>query len=181
VRHVVAVAEVGDADALEAAEPLPDGQEVGQRLAGMVVVGEGVDDRLVRERGHLVEQRLRKRAHDDRARVPGEDAGGVGDRLAAAELELVGPKPQRQRPEVLARRRERDACPRGRLLEEHRDRVAVERGLPAVRGGLHLGGEVEEHVELACIEVGDAKQVARRGDRGGRLVGADHGRLPSCE
>ena len=47
VRDVVAVADVGDAGALEAPEPLPDGQEIGQGLAGMMVVGEGVDDRLL--------------------------------------------------------------------------------------------------------------------------------------
>ena len=45
MRHVVAVADVGEADLLQIAEALLQGEVVGQRLAGMLQVAERVDHR----------------------------------------------------------------------------------------------------------------------------------------
>ena len=44
VADIVAVADKGEVDAGDGAEVLFDGHEVGQGLAGMLEVGEGVDD-----------------------------------------------------------------------------------------------------------------------------------------
>ena len=45
VGDVVAVADVGEAQAVELPEALLQGEQVGERLAWMVVVGQQVDDR----------------------------------------------------------------------------------------------------------------------------------------
>ena len=52
------VPDPGDADALETTEPLPDSQQVGESLEGMLVVRQRVDDRHGRGGGELVDLRL---------------------------------------------------------------------------------------------------------------------------
>ena len=89
VRDVVAVADVREPKAGEA-DRVTDGEQVGERLAGMVVVGEGVHHRHGRRFGELLDVAVRERADDDRVAVRRQRARRVGDRLAAAELELVG-------------------------------------------------------------------------------------------
>ena len=71
-------------------ELLGQRQAVGQRLAGMFLVGERVDDVQARRGvGESFEPRLRERA-DDRAGDPAlEIARDVGDRLAAAERDVL--------------------------------------------------------------------------------------------
>ena len=46
--------------------------------------------------GERLDIALGERADDDRLAVGGQHAGGVGDRLAAPELELVGAQHDRQ-------------------------------------------------------------------------------------
>ena len=58
--------------------------------------------------------------------VGGQHARGVGDRLAAAELELVGAEHDRQRAEPVHRRLDRDARAGRRLGEVARDRLAAQ-------------------------------------------------------
>lgn len=90
VAHVAGgVAEEADAQALEVAELLDHGLQVGEELAGVEAVGEGVDDgdrAFLAEGGDLV---VGVAADDDAVQVAGEDAGGVFIGLAAAELEAV--------------------------------------------------------------------------------------------
>ena len=71
------------------AERLLDRQQVRQRLARMVLVGERVHDRHRRPMCELVDRLLRERADHDRLDVAGERASRVGDRLAASELQLL--------------------------------------------------------------------------------------------
>ena len=51
--HVVAVAHLGQVDALDAPFLLPDGEQVGQRLAGVFAVGQAVDHRHARVLGQV--------------------------------------------------------------------------------------------------------------------------------
>ncbi len=92
---VVAVADEREPNPVQVAEPLAHGQQVGERLARMMLVGERVDHRYARGRRHVFDLALRKRADDDRVAVAGQRARSVGDRLAAAELELVRPEHDR--------------------------------------------------------------------------------------
>jgi hypothetical protein len=69
VRHVVAVADVGELQPIEAAEALLQREQVGQRLARMVVGGQHVHDGHGRVLGQLGDRRVRARAHADRRDV----------------------------------------------------------------------------------------------------------------
>ena len=89
----------------------------------MVLVGERVDDRDGRPARELLDGLLGERADDDRGHVAGQRAGRVGDRLAAAELQLLRRQRDRRRSEPRRRGRERDARPRRRLLEDAGDRL----------------------------------------------------------
>ena len=70
----------------DVAEHLLDREQVGQRLARMVLVGERVHNGHRRPARQLVDRLLRERADDDRRDVARQRASRVGDRLAAAEL-----------------------------------------------------------------------------------------------
>ena len=128
----------------EVAEALAQREQVGERLARVMVVGQRVDDRHARGGRHLLDVALRERADDDRRAVGGHHARGVGDRLAAPELELVGPQHDRQAAEPVHGGLERDARARGRLGEVARHGGAGERVVPAVRVLLHRRREVEQ-------------------------------------
>ncbi len=86
VRHVVGpVADVCEGPALGVAECLSHGEEVGEDLARVVEVGEGVDDGDARELRHLLEVGLLEGAPHDGGRLRAEDARDVGDRLAGPD------------------------------------------------------------------------------------------------
>ena len=88
VGHVVgAVAEVGQAQARELALVLGDGHQVGEDLAGVEVVGERVDHRAPSwPRPSASSRSWPKVRQTIAATLALEDAGGVRDRLAAADL-----------------------------------------------------------------------------------------------
>ena len=89
---VVAVADVRDADAFEAAEALADREHVGKRLARVELVGEAVHDRngcVLRE---FVDVGLPERPDHDRIEVAREHDRGVANRLSTPELGLAGRK-----------------------------------------------------------------------------------------
>ena len=60
--------------------------EVGEDLARVELVGERVDHRHARVRGHLLEALLGVRAPDDGRDLAAEHPCGVRDRLALADL-----------------------------------------------------------------------------------------------
>jgi hypothetical protein len=65
MRDVVAVADVGERPPRQLPEGLTHGQEVGQRLARVLVIGQGVDDRDGRPFGELLEAGLGEGADHD--------------------------------------------------------------------------------------------------------------------
>src|SRR5204862_89490 len=81
---------VRDLQAREPAEPLLEGHEVGERLARVVPVRQCVDDRDGRRGREPLDVLVRKGPYDERASEPADDLSGVLDRLASAELQLVG-------------------------------------------------------------------------------------------
>ena len=82
VAHVVAgVAEIDEADALQFAEMLPDGEEVGEDLGGVELVGQAVPDRHPRIAGEVLYDLLAVAAVLDAVEHPAQHAGGVGDGL----------------------------------------------------------------------------------------------------
>lgn len=64
---IVAIAYIGDFDAAECAATLAEGEEICQRLAGVMHIAEGVDDRDTARGGHFGEGDMLKDAWDDAA------------------------------------------------------------------------------------------------------------------
>ena len=65
---------------------LANREQVGQRLAGVELVGERVHDGYAGVLRHLLEPRLRMGPPHDERRLPTEHAGRVGDGLPDADL-----------------------------------------------------------------------------------------------
>ena len=117
-RDVVAVAHIGDPQAVQVAEALAERQQIGQRLAGMVVARQPVDHRHLRPVGQLRDHLVRARPDHDRLHVAGQNARRVPHRLAARELELVAAQDQRRAAELGHPDLERDARPRARACSK---------------------------------------------------------------
>ena len=93
------------------AETLQQRQQVGQRLARVLLVGERVDDVEARRRGReLLEHLLRERANDDGVHPAFEVAGDVGRRLAAAERDIGGNEDRDRRPTLAPRLQTSRGC-----------------------------------------------------------------------
>ncbi len=159
---VVAVANPGNAEPFDRAEALPHRLQVGERLQRMRLVGERVEDRDRRRRSEHLELRMGVGANRDRVEVAGEHAGGVLERLAARELELVVRQVERGRAEVGRRDLERDTRPRRVLAEEQTEGAPFEQAVRLARAllRLQLVGEVEHGLELGGGPVADAGERA---------------------
>ena len=87
-----------------------DGRHVGQRLAGVLDVGERVDDRHVLRVGELVERGVAVDAGDDEGAPPFEDARYVLRRLAYVQHHLIAPDVDRVAAQFVHADVERYAC-----------------------------------------------------------------------
>ena len=87
--HVVAIANVGDGCPLQSALLLVDGKEIGQRLAGVLVVRESVDHRHGGVLGQRLQRALGKGAHYNDVDVAGEDASRIGNGLSDSHPNLI--------------------------------------------------------------------------------------------
>jgi endonuclease/exonuclease/phosphatase family metal-dependent hydrolase len=157
---VVAVADIGEAQAMQVAAALTQGEQVGQSLAGMVARSERVDHRHVGLGSQLGDRVVRAGADHDRIEIAGEDAPGVTDRLAAGELQLVPTQDDRRRPQLGDANLEGDPRPGRGLLEDEGDAAAGQgsdrgafltysvRNAPRGAGSLQLGGKFEQLSEL---------------------------------
>ena len=156
------VADPRDADAVEAAEALPDRQQVGERLERVLVVRQSVDDRYRRGRGELVDLRLRARADGEAVEVAREHARGVTDRLAAGELQLGRGEVHDRAAQLRHRDRQRDARAGRVPAEEQAERQPFQRAvrLTGDPQALQLGRQVEHGFELRRGEVAHARDGA---------------------
>ena len=143
------------------AEALPDGEQVGQHLAGMQQVGEAVDDRDRGVAGQLLDVRVVEGADHDAVEVAREHPRGVPDRLAPAELDVAATR-GRGRGRRAGRRRPRTTrgfgCCSWRRSSPASSRPAASRDTSPA---LHAGGQVEEGGQLGASEVGNGEEVAR--------------------
>jgi hypothetical protein len=161
VAHVVAVSEVGDADACDGPESLPDGHHVGKRLAGVELVREAVDNGHLAVLGERVDVGLAERPDHYRVQVSREDDGGVADRLAAAELQVVRGEVEADAPELRDPDLEADPCASRGLLEDHPEGSArEERAVSGLSPRLQAVGEVEHGRELVRLPVVHAQEIS---------------------
>ena len=147
---VVAIAQVGDTDAVQLTEPLTDRHGVGQRLQRVRRIGEPVDHRDGGVLGELLDLLLRERADQDRAHEAGEDERRVAAALAARELQVGGRHVERHSAELRDTDLRADPRSRRRFVEDQRDGAAGKNAeLPAAGTlDLELVGEVERELEL---------------------------------
>src|SRR5256885_2059566 len=136
-----------------------EGDEVGQDLAGMGAVGQGVDDRLVRGRRKLQQVLVAAQPRDDAVDVPIEDSRRVADGLPDAQLDVLLGEGRG----VSAQPRDANlagdpGAMRG-VLEEHRDVPAVEGPARPARRLLDLMREVQHLAQLPRVEVRDVQEV----------------------
>ena len=147
----------------ELALVLAHGQQVGEQLAGVEVVGEGVDDRDAGVRRHLVDARLRVGAPDDDRGLAAEHPGHVGDRLAHADAGQLAVDEHRVAAELGDAGGERRLGAQGGLVEDHRDRARAGERLRVVRRGLERGGQVQHPALLLGAQVVVAEEVTGHG------------------
>src|SRR5215211_5428748 len=159
VGHVVAVAEVAKADAGEVAPALADGLEVGQSLAGVGVVGEGVDHRDGAAPGQALQALLGEGAQHDGVDIARQDGRGVLEGLAPAELELGPGQGQRVAAELVDGDLEGDPGAGRGLLEDEGDAAAAQ-GVAGPPVGLVPVGPVQQGGQLVGFDVVDRQEVS---------------------
>ncbi len=160
--HVVAVANVGQADFLQIAEPLQQGEVVGQRLAGMFQIAERVDHRNAGVLGHSFDCAVRVGAQHDGIDPAFHVVRDVAQLFARVETagSLVHEKGvaahaghSRFKGEPGAQRL---------LFEKHHHLLAGQRR-PEIRGTrLQQSCEMENGLNLDRAEIANRNQVASR-------------------
>ncbi|ERH02772.1 MAG: hypothetical protein J07HN6_00812 [Halonotius sp. J07HN6] len=156
---VVAVADPRDLHVVEAAELLADRQQVSKGLAGVGVVSEAVDHGHVgvlrEDFGVLVIEQPR---HDP-VDVAAHRAGGVFQRFAVTQLDVVGAHEDRVAAELRHPGLEGDPGARTRLLEEHAERLVGQSGVALA--GLQIGRQREQRVEFVGRDIVDIEKIGR--------------------
>ena len=123
MRHVVPVAQVREGADPERPEAFAHREQVGERLARVLEVREGVHHRHLGGTREDFETLLLEGAQHDRVEVPREHPPGVLDRLAAAELQLARGQHDRMGAQLRDPDLERDPGARAGLLEDQPDRA----------------------------------------------------------
>src|SRR4051812_31248461 len=161
-RDVVAVTHERDCAIAQAAPSLDHRQDVGERLARMLLVAQRVDDAQPGRGGReQLDAALRERPNHRGEDPSLEVAGDVFDRFASAERD-VGRRLDHVAPELTHRDREGRAGPERRLLEEQRDVAAGQRRrVLAARAArrLHRRREVEARLEIRWRHVADREEL----------------------
>ena len=125
--HIIAVAHIGDTDTSSAPEDFFDGNQIGQRLGGVMHVAEAVDNGNTRCTGHFDQGTVIKHTRHDGIDVAFEHAGGVGVCLATSQLHVVGRQKHRMAAQLLHTYFERAACARRWFEEHHGEILAVQK------------------------------------------------------
>ena len=105
---------------------LPDGEQVGQHLAGVAEVGQAVDDGNFGVLGQPLHLLLGKGADHDAVAVPVQHPGGVLNGLPSADLTLLAGEEQGMAPQLVHPRLEGDTGAGGVLLKDHGQGLALE-------------------------------------------------------
>ena len=141
--------------------------EVGQRLAGMLEVGERVDDRHARVGGHLGDGVVRVGAQHDDVDPALDIARHVGDGLALAERRVGLVDKDRVAAHGVDAGLEAQARAQAGLLEHQDHLLGVERVAILARVALDVVAELENGAHFAAGKIGDGAHVLAGQARGG--------------
>ena len=151
VAHVVTgVAEVDEVDALQLAEVLPDGEEVGQNLGGVELVGQAVPHRHPGVVGQVLHDLLTVATVLDAVKHAAQHPGGVGDGLLFADLAARRVQIRHLHAQVVGGHFKAAAGAGGGLFKDQGNVLAVEPvvGDAGLLFGLEVCGQVEQLFDL---------------------------------
>ena len=156
MRHVIAVADEGHLAALQLAEMFAQRLRVPQRLAGVVEVAQGVDNRHRRPLGQPLDGGLLEDAGDDAVHPAVEVARDILQRLPDADRPV---DEERVAAQLLDRQLERQPGAQRGFFKQQGDGLAIERVGVIARRLLDLGGEIEQVKQLIVGKIEIAEQV----------------------
>ena len=161
--HVVAVAHPGHRFTGDAAPVLDVGLHVGEQLAGVELVGEGVDHRHPRVGGEGLHGVVVEGADHHRVHHPRQHPGGIFHRFAAPQLGVARRQEHAGAAELGHRHFERYPGAGGGLLENHAQSLAAQgfMELPGVQHGFQLHGALYQIPQLLGRQVHQSEKVAR--------------------
>ena len=149
------------------AEVLFKRHEVGQRLAGMLEVGERIDHRHARVGGHLGDGVVRVGAQHDHVDPALHVARHVGDGFALAERRVGLVDEDRVAAHGVDAGLEGQARAQAGLLKHQHHLLGVERVAILARIALHVVAELEDGAHFGAGEIGDGAHVLAGQPRGG--------------
>ena len=127
VQHVVGIADPGDGFALYRAAVFDEREDIREYLAGMVFVGQTVDDGNARIGREPFDDVMTESANHDDVGHAGHDLCGVFDRFAATELAVAGIEIDRGAAQLVHTGLEREAGTCGTFFEIHDQRAIQKR------------------------------------------------------
>ena len=157
--HIIPVAHIGELQAVESPQLLPQREEVAQGLAGVQQVRKGVDHGDGSVPGELRHRRVREGARRDAIHPALEVPRHVFDGLALAQARLGVVEVDGETAHAGHANLKADARAQRRLLKDQRQLLAFERAGKRARRRLHLGGEPEDQVQVREGEVALRHQV----------------------
>jgi hypothetical protein len=171
VADVVAVSDVGEVKALRGAEALFEGEEVGDGLAGVLEIGEGVDDGDPGAGRDFGDGLVRVGAEDHDGHPALDVVGHVGEGFAFAEGRLRLIDKDGVAAEGVDGGFEGEARAEGRFLEEHDHLFRVERVAEVTGMGFNGVSEFHDGGHLLHGEVGDGAEITSAEALGGFAEG----------
>src|SRR5216683_3401977 len=164
--NVIAVANVSELEAAQRPKFFFQSEEIGQRLAGMKLVGKRVDHRDAGIRGHFLEDALMINARDDALHPALEVASDIGDGLPRAERRggLGVVQEYDRSTHALDADVEGDTRAERGLLKNQRDEFAMERGGVAAGAGLDIRRELEQFARVRGAPLRSGEEIIRQGN-----------------
>src|SRR5581483_10847885 len=123
---VVAVADEDERLAFQLAEGLLHGQQVAEGLAGMIVIGQAVDDWHRGEAGEVLDGLMPEGAQDDAVDILADGAGEIGQALAGAQARFLAGHEDAGAAELGHGGGEADARPQRRLFEDQGEHTSLQ-------------------------------------------------------
>ena len=147
-----------------------DGLEVGKNLAGVEVIGQRVDHRVGGILGHFLHAILTKGAPDHAIGHTVEHTGGIGHRLATAQLGAGLVNDQRVAAKLGNTNGETGAGTGGRLVEQHGDGLRTGKRLLVETVLAELDGKLKHLLLLLMVEVVITQHMAQFWGHGDLLI-----------